>query len=71
MLPLWIFGFLPIIVIILAASLGIFLSDTGLGVATSFALMLLLSTLLFVLYRRAYRASRFDLLNQRSRSEIN
>jgi hypothetical protein len=71
MLPLLIFGFLPIILIILAASLGIFLSDTGLGVVTSFVLMLLLSTLLFVLYRRAYRANRFDLLNQRSRSEIN
>jgi hypothetical protein len=71
MLPLSIFGFLPTLLIILAASVGIFLSDATLGVATSFALVLLLSMLLFVLYRRAYRASRFDLLNQRSRSEIN
>jgi hypothetical protein len=71
MLGIWLLVFLPLILVILAAALGVFLSDTKLGVIASYALLLMLSTLMFVVYRRAYRAGRFDLLNPRSRSEIN
>ena len=71
MLPVWLLVFLPLILIILAAAIGVFLSDTGLGVFTSFILLLLLSSMLFVIYRKGYRGGRFDLLSPRSRSEIN
>jgi hypothetical protein len=71
MLGIWLLVFMPLILVILAAALGVFLSDTKLGVLVSYALMLMLSSLIFVVYRRAYRAGRFDLLNLRSRSEIN
>lgn len=68
MLPIWLLVFLPIILLLGASALGVFLSDTGLGVATGFAGLFLFSGLLFVVYRRAYRAGKFDLLNPRSRS---
>ncbi|HEX7863114.1 MAG TPA: hypothetical protein VF773_22485 [Verrucomicrobiae bacterium] len=71
MLSIWIFVFFPIILIVLACGLGIFLSDTGLGVGTSFVVMFLLAGFFFFLYRKAYRSGRFDLLNPRSRSEVN
>ncbi|MGZ8937917.1 MAG: hypothetical protein ACXW32_01755, partial [Limisphaerales bacterium] len=68
MVPLWLFVFVPLILVILAAGIGVFLSDTALGVLTSFVLLLLLSGMLFFIYRKAYRSGRFDLLNPRSRS---
>jgi hypothetical protein len=68
MFRLWILVFLPVILIILACALGIFLSDTVLGVLASFVIMLLLSSLLFILYRKSYRTGRFDLLSPRSRN---
>ena len=71
MIGIWLLVFLPLILVIIAAALGVFLSDTKLGVVVSYALLLMLSTLMFAVYRRAYRAGRFDLLNPRSRSEIN
>ena len=71
MIGIWLLVFMPLILVILAAGLGVFLSDTKLGVVVSYGLLLMLSTLIFVVYRRAYRAGRFDLLNPRSRSEIN
>ena len=71
MIGIWLLVFMPLILVILAAGLGVFLSDTKLGVVVSYGLLLMLSTLIFAVYRRAYRAGRFDLLNPRSRSEIN
>jgi hypothetical protein len=68
---IWLLIFMPLILVILAAGLGVFLSDTRLGVLASYVLLIMLSCLIFVVYRRAYRAGRFDLLNPRSRSEIN
>ena len=59
------------LIILGGAALAVFLSDTSLGVFVGFAALMLFSGLVFVIYRKAYRSGRFDLLNPRSRSEIN
>ena len=63
MLGLWVLVFLPIILILGGAALAVFLSDTSLGVFVGFAALVLFSGLVFVIYRKAYRSGRFDLLN--------
>lgn len=62
----WFFVFGPILILMIAAVIGAFLSATVAGVAASYGLLALLSGLLFVIYRRAYRMGKFDLLSQRS-----
>jgi hypothetical protein len=69
MLSLWLFVFLPVLLILIACAIGVFLSDTALGVVASFVIIVLLSGLLFVVYRRSYRSGKFDLLNPRARTE--
>jgi hypothetical protein len=62
----WIFLFAPILLAIFGAAAAVFLSRTGLGTFASYAVLGALSTALFLLYRRAYRRGRFDLLSQRT-----
>ena len=68
---LWFLIVIPLILIIFAAALGVFFGGNALGVLTCLAALFLFSSLLFFLYRRAYRSGKFDLLNPRSRTEIN
>ncbi|HEV8544026.1 MAG TPA: hypothetical protein VGR78_16670, partial [Verrucomicrobiae bacterium] len=63
----WIFIFAPILIVIFGAAAAVFLSGTALGTLTSYAVLGVLSTTLFLLYRRAYRRGKFDLLSQRTR----
>jgi hypothetical protein len=67
---MWTIAFVLVLLTIIVAALGIFLSDTFLGVAVSFVIVLLLSILLFAMYRKAYRSGGFDLLNARARADI-
>ena len=69
MLSVWIFIFAPLFIALLAACLGVFIGGTVFGVSASYALLLLFSFLIFVIYRRAYRKGRFDLLSARARGE--
>jgi hypothetical protein len=68
MLSSWLLVFLPILLLLGLSAFAVFLSDTAIGVFVGFGALSLFSGLLFVLYRRAYRAGKFDLLNPRSRS---
>jgi hypothetical protein len=68
MMALWLLVFVPMILVLGAAAVTVFLSDSGIGVLTGLVALFLFSGLVFVLYRKAYRSGKFDLLNPRSRS---
>jgi hypothetical protein len=62
----WLAVFAPLVLLILGATVAVFLSRTGIGVAASYFVLILLSILTFVLYRRSYRRGKFDLIASRS-----
>jgi hypothetical protein len=62
---LWLGLFFPALIILIASAVGVFWSASIAGVFLGLALLFMVSTLLFVVYRRSYRRGRFDLFNQR------
>jgi len=56
----------PTLLLLLGAAFAVFMSPNLMTVLVSYTLLLLLSILLFVAYRRAYRRGSFDLLTERS-----
>lgn len=64
---IWLLVFVPVVVLILAGGVGVFISSNAGAITLCYALIFLFSTLLFVVYRRAYRQGLFDLFNRRSR----
>jgi hypothetical protein len=67
---LWVLLFVPLFVVMIGSAIGVFLSNHFFPVLGSYLLLLLLSSGIFVLYRRAYRAGKFDLLSQRIHQQI-
>jgi hypothetical protein len=63
----WLVVFAPLMLLILGASVAVFLSRTALGAVASYGMLALLSFLAFVLYRRAYRLGKFDLIAPKNR----
>lgn len=57
---------LPMLLLLIAAAIAAFLGPNPAIVLASYAIVLAISTLLFVSYRNAYRRGRFDLLTERS-----
>lgn len=67
---IWALVFLPGLIGLVAGAVGVFFSSSGGGLAGSFASLLLISTLLFFVYRWAYRRGRFDLLSHRRQQDM-
>lgn len=61
----WFLLFFPLLLVVLASGVGVFVNSSFSGVLLCYAVMTMTSILLFFIYRRAYRRGRFDLLNQR------
>ncbi len=55
----------PVLLVMFGAAFAIFTSPGGGMVLASYAILLLLSVLLFAIFRRAYRLGDFDLLSER------
>jgi len=68
MTVIWFLVFAPVLLVMVAAIVGVFITTTFLGVVGACTLLLLLATFLFAIYRRAYRKGRFDLLSERTRN---
>jgi hypothetical protein len=62
----WVLVFAPLLLILLGAAAGVFISRSAAGVLGCYIAILVISSLMFLLYRRAYRIGRFDLLSERS-----
>jgi hypothetical protein len=68
MTAIWFLIFAPVLLIMIAAIVSVFITGTFLGVVAACTVLLLLASLLFAVYRRAYRKGRFDLLSERTRN---
>lgn len=64
----WFLVFAPVFIVMAIAAMGVFFSGTVIGVILCYGLLMLLSGMLFLIYRNAYRKGKFDLLCQRSRN---
>ncbi len=67
MTAIWFLVFAPVLLLMVAAAVAVFMMDTLLGVFCACAVLLSLAVLLFATYRAAYRKGRFDLLSERAR----
>ena len=65
MKPLWFFVFLPMLLLVIILGISIFLTSPLAVKLALYALLLLISTLFFILYRWMYRRGKFDLLSER------
>jgi hypothetical protein len=66
MTVIWFLVFAPILLVMIGLVVGIFILGTVLGVLGGCLALLLLSSALLLVYRRAYRKGRFDLLSDRA-----
>lgn len=62
----WIFAFIPLLLLLMGALVAVFISRTPVGVLASYLVLALISSMIFLLYRRAYRLGKFDLLSARN-----
>jgi hypothetical protein len=67
MSAIWFLVFAPILLAMMALVVAVFIVGTVLGVLACCVLLLLLATALLLVYRRAYRKGRFDLLSDRTK----
>jgi hypothetical protein len=68
MASVWFLVFAPVLLIMVAVIVAVFISGTVFGALAACAVLFLLAALLFATYRRAYRKGKFDLLSERARS---
>jgi hypothetical protein len=63
----WFLVFAPILLVMIALVVAVFITGTVLGVLAACSLLFFLAACLFAVYRRAYRKGSFDLLSERAR----